>query len=248
MGRMHEVMNENEIAIFFRNNHFSAVYKRNGKIWELVTDEGIVDADPRITWQSLSQLTGDEQFVSNQFNVITQNINQQQQIESYNNTLAQNNNHKNNGFSLEEQQKYLQAQFEESNHQKNKQNEEQKNNVIKEKEKEIKNVMESQQNVDDERMALEQQLGLKSGELAELEREQQKIWDDQHKMQQQDIYGRNINHAISSTHNNDNVDINGYPRPQSHGSYAYTHNIDNYKNESRKQRKKRRKSDDCVVL
>merc|ERR1712154_20624 len=81
--RMHEVMNENEIAIFFRNNHFSAIYKRNGHIWELVTDEGIVDADPRITWQSLSQLSGDEQFVSNKFVAIGQNINQQQQLESY---------------------------------------------------------------------------------------------------------------------------------------------------------------------
>eukprot|EP00483_Globobulimina_turgida_P007369 UN07383 len=108
LTRMHEVMNENEIAIFFRNNHFSAIYKRQGCIWELVTDEGIVDADGRITWQSLSQLSGDEQFVSNKFNVISQNDSQQAQIESYNNTLKQQQQQQAQGFSIADQDAYLQ--------------------------------------------------------------------------------------------------------------------------------------------
>ncbi len=33
----------------------------------IVTDEGIVDADPQITWQTLSQISGDEEFVNNKF-------------------------------------------------------------------------------------------------------------------------------------------------------------------------------------
>ena len=59
------------------------MYKRQGYIWELVTDEGIVDADPRITWVTVSQLNGDEDFASNQFQLLSGNNNQRQQFESY---------------------------------------------------------------------------------------------------------------------------------------------------------------------
>merc|ERR1712150_114861 len=72
---------------------------------ELVIDEGIVDADPRITWQSLSQLSGDEQFVSNKFNAIGQNINQQQQLESYKNIQKQEHNEENAEEAKENQDK-----------------------------------------------------------------------------------------------------------------------------------------------
>ena len=69
---MYKTIKPNQIAILLHNNHFSAIYKhpKNGYIFTLVTDEGIVDADPRITWQTLSQLHGDEKFVDTNFYLV----------------------------------------------------------------------------------------------------------------------------------------------------------------------------------
>eukprot|EP00484_Ammonia_sp_Unknown_P018328 CAMPEP_0197034620 /NCGR_PEP_ID=MMETSP1384-20130603/12678_1 /TAXON_ID=29189 /ORGANISM="Ammonia sp." /LENGTH=506 /DNA_ID=CAMNT_0042464569 /DNA_START=24 /DNA_END=1544 /DNA_ORIENTATION=+ len=306
--RMHEVMNDNEIAIFFRNNHFAAVYKRQGFIWELVTDEGIVDADPRITWVSLSQLSGDEVFASNKFAVISQNVNQQAQIESYNNVLKQqqenkseddqkqdqaddanndnnanpdadddgNDKHANNaneqnaqennnestnnnnnvndsnsnnadnngndadndkesqaktGFNLDEQEAYLQKQYEESNP--------------------AQNVNES--TGDDavaQQIALEQQLGLESGELERLQREQKEAMAqiEQQKKAQQQAPKIQSNQAQPQAHQYPNQHHNN------NDSYAYAHSYEahNPPQQSRKARKRNRRGrsrdDDCVIL
>ncbi|ETO31311.1 DUF544 family protein [Reticulomyxa filosa] len=68
--RLHELLQNGELAVFFHNNHFSTLYKRGDYLYTLVTDEGIVDADPRITWQTLTQMHGDEVFVGNDFRLL----------------------------------------------------------------------------------------------------------------------------------------------------------------------------------
>ena len=83
---------EDELAIFFRNNHFSTIVKHQGILYEFVTDEGIVDADPQITWQTLLQISGDEQFVNNKFQSIHTNISQYTQIAQYNRMKFQADN------------------------------------------------------------------------------------------------------------------------------------------------------------
>ena len=72
------------MAILFKNNHFSTIVKHKEFLYEFVTDEGIVDADPQITWQTLTQISGDEQFVNNKFQSIHSNLSQHTQIAQYN--------------------------------------------------------------------------------------------------------------------------------------------------------------------
>eukprot|EP00484_Ammonia_sp_Unknown_P022049 CAMPEP_0197037148 /NCGR_PEP_ID=MMETSP1384-20130603/14431_1 /TAXON_ID=29189 /ORGANISM="Ammonia sp." /LENGTH=1097 /DNA_ID=CAMNT_0042467411 /DNA_START=204 /DNA_END=3497 /DNA_ORIENTATION=+ len=93
LERLYALMDvEDELAIFFRNNHFSTIVKHNGILYEFVTDEGIVDADPQITWQTLLQISGDEQFVNNKFQSIHTNISQYTQIAQYNRMKYQTEN------------------------------------------------------------------------------------------------------------------------------------------------------------
>lgn len=63
-------MKERDVAILFRNNHFSCIYKRNRILFELCTDEGIIDADYRITWQTLSGVYGDTHYAENDFRIM----------------------------------------------------------------------------------------------------------------------------------------------------------------------------------
>eukprot|EP01083_Nonionella_stella_P043338 116916_1 len=252
--RLHETMNENEIAIFFRNNHFSAVYKRQGHIWELVTDEGFVDADPRITWQSLSQLSGDEEFVSNTFTRISQNINQQQQMESYNNIMKQKQKGDQkethpDGFSIEEQEAYLRKQCDESNTNvvdQNNKNETDKEAQIDKQQMEIEKQKEIERQASDDamaqRIALEEQLGLESGELERMEREQQEAMKQIQQQQQQTKYNNN-NNGMSS-----NPDPYGaYQQQQIHNN----NNRSQPQNAKRKRKKRSRNNkgdDSCVIL
>eukprot|EP01083_Nonionella_stella_P067991 180211_1 len=85
LERLYHLMDvEDILAIFFRNNHFSTIVKHAGIMYEFVTDEGIVDADPQITWQTLLQISGDEQFVNNKFQSIHTNMSQYTQLAQYN--------------------------------------------------------------------------------------------------------------------------------------------------------------------
>jgi hypothetical protein len=60
------VMEEGELAVFFRNNHFSTVLKRKGHLLLLVTDHGFVNEHGHI-WQTLSSTDGDESFMDARF-------------------------------------------------------------------------------------------------------------------------------------------------------------------------------------
>jgi len=65
--RLHEVINESEICVLFRNNHFATITKHKGKIYLLVTDRGLVNDTRSCYWQSLSTLDGDSVFLDSSF-------------------------------------------------------------------------------------------------------------------------------------------------------------------------------------
>jgi len=65
--RLHEVIREEELCVFFRNNHFATITKHNGKIYILVTDRGLVNDTKSCYWQSLSTLDGDSEFLDSSF-------------------------------------------------------------------------------------------------------------------------------------------------------------------------------------
>lgn len=60
------MMKENELAIFFRNNHFSTIYKHKDEIFLLVTDQGFLKENS-VVWETLNSIDGDGQFVDSEF-------------------------------------------------------------------------------------------------------------------------------------------------------------------------------------
>ena len=60
------MMKDNELAIFFRNNHFSTIYKHKDEIFLLVTDQGFLKENS-VVWETLNSIDGDGQFVDSEF-------------------------------------------------------------------------------------------------------------------------------------------------------------------------------------
>ena len=62
-------MKDGQLAVFFRNNHFSTMVKEGGSLYLLVTDLGFLDkAD--VVWETLDSVQGDTVFVDKQFKVV----------------------------------------------------------------------------------------------------------------------------------------------------------------------------------
>jgi len=59
-------MKDNELAIFFRNNHFSTLHKHKNEIFLLVTDQGFLK-EPSVVWETLNSTDGDCHFVDSDF-------------------------------------------------------------------------------------------------------------------------------------------------------------------------------------
>lgn len=68
LRKIDSVMEDDELAVFFRNNHFSTLYKKGpGEFYLLVTDEAF-NSHRRIVWQSLNSVSGkDELFFTGDF-------------------------------------------------------------------------------------------------------------------------------------------------------------------------------------
>ncbi|KAJ2653471.1 hypothetical protein IWW40_000525 [Coemansia sp. RSA 1250] len=62
---------DHRLCVLFRNNHFSALYKRaSGELFALCTDEAVA-GDPRIVWESLRDVhQATSQFFDSQFNLL----------------------------------------------------------------------------------------------------------------------------------------------------------------------------------
>lgn len=60
---------EEELCVFFRNNHFNTLYKFKGKLYLLVTDQGYLNQS-KIIWETLADVDGESQFVNEAFEIV----------------------------------------------------------------------------------------------------------------------------------------------------------------------------------
>lgn len=67
---LNSTLKDGELAVFFRNNHFSTIYKRKMELFLLVTDQGFLK-EPRVVWETLNSIDGDNQFVDEGFLTVT---------------------------------------------------------------------------------------------------------------------------------------------------------------------------------
>ena len=65
---LHERLREREIAVLYRNLHFSTVFKLDGVLYVLVTDVGY-QHEASIVWEKLDGIDGDTDFVGADFRV-----------------------------------------------------------------------------------------------------------------------------------------------------------------------------------
>ncbi|XP_060030433.1 ubiquitin carboxyl-terminal hydrolase MINDY-2 isoform X2 [Erinaceus europaeus] len=59
---------EGELCVFFRNNHFSTMTKHKGLLYLLVTDQGFL-TEEKIVWESLHNVDGDGNFCDSEFHL-----------------------------------------------------------------------------------------------------------------------------------------------------------------------------------
>ncbi|XP_029354802.1 ubiquitin carboxyl-terminal hydrolase MINDY-2 isoform X1 [Echeneis naucrates] len=57
---------EAELCVFFRNNHFSTMIKYKGQLYLLVTDQGFL-TEEKVVWESLHNVDGDGNFCDSEF-------------------------------------------------------------------------------------------------------------------------------------------------------------------------------------
>lgn len=62
-------MNDGEVAVLFRNNHFSTILKHQHELLQLVTDQGFL-GEPSVVWETLANIDGDGQFVDGAFRTV----------------------------------------------------------------------------------------------------------------------------------------------------------------------------------
>ncbi|XP_057302284.1 ubiquitin carboxyl-terminal hydrolase MINDY-2-like [Hydractinia symbiolongicarpus] len=67
---LNSTIQDEELCVFFRNNHFSTLYKHKGELFLLVTDQGFL-TEPAVAWETLINIEGDGQFVNTDFKSIT---------------------------------------------------------------------------------------------------------------------------------------------------------------------------------
>jgi len=67
LKKLHETIVEEELVVFFRNNHFTALTKHNGALFNLVTDIGY-ERERNVVWDLLASVDGDSSFFSGDFN------------------------------------------------------------------------------------------------------------------------------------------------------------------------------------
>ncbi|XP_020585367.1 uncharacterized protein LOC110028017 [Phalaenopsis equestris] len=63
---LQEGLKERELCVFFRNNHFSTMFKFNGELYLLVTDQGYMN-QPDVVWEKLNEVNGDTVFMTGNF-------------------------------------------------------------------------------------------------------------------------------------------------------------------------------------
>lgn len=68
--QLHASLKEGDVAVLFRNNHFSLIHKRQSFLFALVTDVGYRRTN--VMWESLDQLDGDTLYLDSSFRPASQ--------------------------------------------------------------------------------------------------------------------------------------------------------------------------------
>eukprot|EP00188_Purpureofilum_apyrenoidigerum_P001692 Plantae.Rhodophyta-Purpureofilum_apyrenoidigerum.ctg19549.p1 GENE.Plantae.Rhodophyta-Purpureofilum_apyrenoidigerum.ctg19549~~Plantae.Rhodophyta-Purpureofilum_apyrenoidigerum.ctg19549.p1 ORF type:complete len:386 (+),score=69.90 Plantae.Rhodophyta-Purpureofilum_apyrenoidigerum.ctg19549:466-1623(+) len=63
---LNSITRENEICVFFRNNHFMTLVKNSGELYTLVSDLGFLN-EPEIMWDKFVGIHGESHFVNSRF-------------------------------------------------------------------------------------------------------------------------------------------------------------------------------------
>ncbi|KAK1326238.1 hypothetical protein QJS10_CPA01g02405 [Acorus calamus] len=63
---LQEGIKERQLCVFFRNNHFSTMFKFNGELYLLATDQGYIN-QPELVWEKLNEVNGDTVFMTGDF-------------------------------------------------------------------------------------------------------------------------------------------------------------------------------------
>ncbi|KAK3258069.1 hypothetical protein CYMTET_32883 [Cymbomonas tetramitiformis] len=66
LGLLHRCVRERALCVFFRNNHFSTLFKLDDRLYLLATDQGYLQ-EPELVWERLSEVSNDTAFVTGHF-------------------------------------------------------------------------------------------------------------------------------------------------------------------------------------
>ncbi|CAF1413629.1 unnamed protein product, partial [Didymodactylos carnosus] len=75
---LNQTMRDNQLAVLFRNNHFSTIYKQHDHLLVLVTDQGFLN-QPDIVWETLTNIDGDSIFCDAYFRIFKKQTETEQQ-------------------------------------------------------------------------------------------------------------------------------------------------------------------------
>ncbi|XP_064384626.1 ubiquitin carboxyl-terminal hydrolase MINDY-1-like isoform X2 [Halichondria panicea] len=70
---LNRVIKEGDMCVFFRNNHFNTIFKRQGQLLLLVTDSGFVNELGHV-WKTVTDIDGSGDFLDAQFKYSTHSI------------------------------------------------------------------------------------------------------------------------------------------------------------------------------
>ncbi|XP_052209939.1 uncharacterized protein LOC127813172 [Diospyros lotus] len=59
-------LKERELCVFFRNNHFNTMFKYDGELYILATDQGYIN-QPDLVWEKLNEVNGNTVFMTGSF-------------------------------------------------------------------------------------------------------------------------------------------------------------------------------------
>ncbi|CAM8901111.1 unnamed protein product [Rhodiola kirilowii] len=59
-------LKERELCVFFRNNHFNTMFKYEGELYLLATDQGYI-TQPDLVWEKLNEVNGNTVFMTSSF-------------------------------------------------------------------------------------------------------------------------------------------------------------------------------------
>ncbi|KAJ9555261.1 hypothetical protein OSB04_009875 [Centaurea solstitialis] len=63
---LQEGLKERELCVFFRNNHFNTMFKFEGELYLLATDQGYIN-QPDLVWEKLNEVNGNTVFMTSNF-------------------------------------------------------------------------------------------------------------------------------------------------------------------------------------